>query len=92
MNSSPRNEQANLMHRNLYGHDCKPPSNAIQNLLVGIVSLIILIAFVWATYDVQTFRMLSGVRPEVKNMQPVAEPQRVDVTERNALRDKSARR
>jgi hypothetical protein len=80
------------MNRSLYGHDCKPLSTMIRNLLVGIAGLIILIAFVWTTYDPRTFRMLSGARPEARDIPPPAESRPVDVTERIALRNKSARR
>ena len=80
------------MHRRLYGHDYKSPSNAFRNLLVGIAAVIILVMFVWTTYDPQTFRLLSGVRPEAKNMQRAVEPQRIDAMQLSDLRDKSARR
>lgn len=80
------------MHRRLYGRDYKSPSNALRNLLVGIVAVIILATFVWTTYDPKTFRVLSGIRPEAKNMQPPAEPQHIDAMQQRDLRDKSARR
>jgi hypothetical protein len=80
------------MGRSLYGHDCKPRSKIGRNLLIGATAVIILVAFVWATYDPQTFMRLNGIRPEAKNMQPVAEPQPVNTTQRSALRDKTARR
>jgi hypothetical protein len=80
------------MHRRLYGHDYKSPSNALRNLLVGIAAVIILAAFVWTTYDPQTFRLLSGIRSEAKNMQPPAEPRRIDAMQQKDLGDKSARR
>jgi hypothetical protein len=87
-----RNEQDATMHRRLYGHDYKPPSNILRNLLVGIAAVIILFSFVWTTYDPQTFRVLSGVRPDAKNMQRAVEQQRIDAMQQRDLRDKSARR
>jgi hypothetical protein len=92
MNAPAGNEQDATMHRRLYGHDYKPPSNALRNLLVGIAAAIILVTFVWTTYDPKTFRRLSGIQPEPKNIQRAIEPQRVDVMPQRDLRDKSARR
>jgi len=80
------------MHRKLYGHDYKPPSNALRNLLIGIAAVIILVTFVWTTYDPQTFRRLSGIRPEANNMQRVVEQQHIDAMQQRDSRDKSARR
>ena len=80
------------MHRRLYGYDYKSPSNALRNLLVGIAAAIILVTFVWMTYDPETFRVLSGVRPEAKNMRPAVEQQRTDAVQQRDLRDKSAQR
>jgi hypothetical protein len=91
MNSPTGNEQDASMHRRLYAHDYKTPSNALRNLLVGIAAAIILVAFVWTTYDPETFRQLSGIRPEPRNMQRAAEPQRIDAMPQKDLRDKSAR-
>jgi hypothetical protein len=87
-----RNEQDATMHRRVYGHDYKSPSNVLRNLLIGIAAVIILVTFVWKTYDPETFRLLSGVRPEAKNVHPAVEQQRTDSMQQRDLRDKSARR
>jgi hypothetical protein len=92
MNSPAGNEQDATMHRRLYEHDYKSPSHAFRNLLVGIAAVIILITFVWTTYDPKTFRLLSGVQPEVKNMQRAVEQPRIDAVQQRDLRDKSAQR
>jgi hypothetical protein len=57
-----------------------------------MASLIILIAFVWTTYDPRTFRMLSGDRLEARDIPPPAESRPVVMTEQTALRNKSVRR
>jgi hypothetical protein len=92
MNSPAGNEQDATMHRKLYEHDYKSPSNALRNLLVGIAAAIIVVTFVWTTYDPKTFRLLNGIRPQARNMQPAVEPQRIDAMRRRDLRDKSAQR
>jgi hypothetical protein len=80
------------MSRSLYGHDCKPRSKIGRNLLVGAAAVIILLAFIWTTYDPKTFRLLTGVQFETRNMLPVTEFQPVNATQRSNLRDKTARR
>ena len=75
------------MSRYVYGHDYKPPSNIVRNLLVGIVAAIVVATFVWKTYDPQTFRLMSGVRPAAaEKIQPAAGPPRIDAKERNGAR------
>ena len=79
------------MRRIIYGHDYKSPSNFARNLLIGVAALILLFAFVWTTYDPKTIRLLSGVRPDVKRIEP-AVPQSLDAIQRNAVRDNHAQR
>ena len=52
------------MRRSLYGHDYKPPSHALRNWLIAIAGVIGVVTFVWKTYDPQTLRLMSGIRPE----------------------------
>lgn len=70
------------MHRRVYGHDYKPPSNVVRNLLFGIVAAIVVVTFVWKTYDPQTFRLMSGVQPAAAKMQPAAEPSQIDTKQK----------
>jgi hypothetical protein len=77
------------MRRHVYGHDYKPPSNLTRNLLIGIIVMIVVVTFVWKTYDPQTFRLMSGVRPAAaEKSPPAAEPPRIDAKPQSALRDK----
>jgi hypothetical protein len=69
------------MPRYVYGHDYKPPSNVTRNLLVGIVAMIVVVAFVWKTYDPQTLRLISGA---------AAVPQRIDAKPQSGSQDKRA--
>ena len=80
------------MRRSRYGRDYKPPSHIARNLLVAIVATIVVVAFVWTTYDPQTLRLMSGVRAEAKKMQPAPEAQRIDAKQQSAARDKAAPR
>jgi hypothetical protein len=78
------------MPRYVYGHDYKPPSNVTRNLLVGIVAMIVVVAFVWKTYDPQTLRLISGVQPTAEKMQPAAVLQRIDAKPQSGSQDKRA--
>jgi hypothetical protein len=79
------------MRRHMYGHDYKPPSNVVRNLLLGIAAMIVVVTFVWKTYDPQTFRLMSGVQPATEKMQPAAVPERIDAKQ-SSLRDKDTPR
>jgi hypothetical protein len=80
------------MRRSLYGHDYKPPSHALRNWLIAIAGVIGVFTFVWKTYDPQTLRLISGVRPEAAKLQPAPEPPRIDAKPRSNPRDKRAPR
>jgi hypothetical protein len=71
------------MTRYVYGHNYKPPSNIVRNLLIGIAAMIVVVTFVWKTYDPQTFRLLGGVQPAAaEKIQPAAEPPRIDAKQK----------
>jgi hypothetical protein len=80
------------MRRSLYGHDYKPPSHALRNWLIAIAGVIAVFTFVWKTYDPQTLRLMSGVRPEGGKLLPVSEPPRIDAKPRSGAQDKRAPR
>ena len=79
------------MRRNRYGRDYKPPSHVARNLLVAIVATIVVVAFVWTTYDPQTLRLMSGVGAEAKKLQAPEAP-RIDTKQQSATRNKAAPR
>jgi hypothetical protein len=61
------------LSQSLYGHDYKPRSKMARNVLLGIGAVIILITFVWTTYDDKTFRLL-----DAKNTRSADVPQSID--------------
>ena len=80
------------MSRNRYGRDYKPPRHVARNLLVAIVATIVVVAFVWTTYDPQTLRLMSGVGAEAKKIQPAPVAPRIDAKQQSATRNKPAPR
>jgi hypothetical protein len=71
------------MTRHVYGRDYKPPSNIVRNLLIGIATMIVVVTFVWKTYDPQTFRLMSGVQPAAaEKIQPMSEPPQIDAKQK----------
>jgi len=50
------------MDRCVYGRDYKPRSKILRNLLVGVATTIILVAFTWTTYDPKTLMRLTGAQ------------------------------
>jgi len=71
------------MTRYVYGRNYKPPSNIVRNLLIGIAAMIVVVTFVWKTYDPQTFRLMSGVQPAAaEKMLPAAQPPQIDAKQK----------
>ena len=73
--------------RNVYGRYHKPPSQAGRIFLISILTMIVVVAFVWTTYDPKTFRLLSGARPDAVQKQQSSEPKSVDAKSRSGLDD-----
>jgi hypothetical protein len=76
----------------MYGRDHKPPSQAGWILLLGIFAAIVVVAFVWTTYDPKTLMLLNGVRPQVVKMQRSSEPPLIDAKPRSGLDNKKSLR
>ena len=81
------------MTRYVYGHDYKPPSNFVRNLLVAVIAAIAVFTLVWKTHDPRTLSLMSGVKPAAaEKIRLAPEPPRIDAKQQGGSRDKNARR